>query len=171
MADTTRTPSRLWKLMTPEQRHRAASALWGTDDATSDQMQAALLIAKKMKFRPKTVMGLDDQHKARYLASVPDPPEDLAARLLVVYHLAEQRPMMGAFLDTLGVAHENGLIREDAATPDPAKMAAAAAAIAREYPAPDVALYLNTLLWQDPAAWGSIQSVPEVIGRTVTEKE
>jgi hypothetical protein len=78
---------------------------------------------------------------------------------------------MGAFLDTLGVAHENGLIREDAATPDPAKMAAAAAAIAREYPAPDVALYLNTLLWQDPAAWGSIQSVPEVIGRTVTEKE
>ncbi|HZN50215.1 MAG TPA: hypothetical protein VFD81_06255 [Methylomirabilota bacterium] len=157
--------------MTPEQRHRAASALWGTDEATSDQMQAALLIAKKMKFRPKTVMGLDDQHKARYLASVPDPPEDLAARLLVVYHLAEQRPMMGAFLDALGVAHENGLIREDAATPDPAKMAAAAAAIAREYPAPDVALYLNTLLWQDPAAWGSIRSVPEVIGRTVTEKE
>jgi hypothetical protein len=171
MADMTRTPSRLWKLMTPEQRHRAASALWGADEATSDQMQAALLIAKTMKFRPKTVMGLDDQHKARYLAGVPDPPEDLAARLLVVYHLAEQRPMMSAFLDALGVAHENGLIREDAARPDPAKMAAAAAAIAREYPAPDVALYLNTLLWQDPAAWGSLQGVPEVIGRTVTEKE
>ena len=145
--------------MTPEQRHRAASALWGEDEATSDQMQAALLIAKKMKFRPKTVMGLDDQHKARYLASVPDPPEDLAARLLVVYHLAAQRPMMGAFLDALGIAHENGLIRGDAGTPDPAKMAAAAAAIAREYPAPDVALYLNTLLWQDPAAWGALQGV------------
>ena len=91
MTDTTRTPSRLWKLMTPEQRHRAASALWGEDEATNDQMQAALLIAKKMKFRPKTVMGLDDERKARYLASVPDPPEDLAARLLVVYHLAVRR--------------------------------------------------------------------------------
>jgi hypothetical protein len=145
--------------MTPEQRNRAAFALWGEAEAISDQMQAALLIAKKMKFRPKTVMGLDDQHKARYLASVPDPPEDLAARLLVVYHLAEQRPMMGAFLDALGIAHENGLIREGAGTPDPAKMATAAAVIAREYPAPDVALYLNTLLWQDPAAWGALQGV------------
>jgi len=102
---------------------------------------------------------------------VPDPPEDLAARLLIVYHLAEQRPMMGAFLDALGIAHENGLIREDAGTPDPSKLAAAAAAIAREYPAHHVALYLNTLLWQDPAAWGSLQGVPEVIGRAVTEKE
>ena len=157
--------------MTPEQRNRAASALWGEDEATSDQMQAALLIARKMKFRPKTVMGLDDEHKARYLASVPDPPEDLAARLLIVYHLAEQRPMMGAFLDALGIAHENGLIREDAGTPDPSKLAAAAAAIAREYPAHHVALYLNTLLWQDPAAWGALQGVPEVIGRAVTEKE
>jgi hypothetical protein len=42
-------------------------------------------------------------------------------------------------------------------------MAAAAAAIAREYPAHDVALYLNTLLRQDPAAWRSLQVVPEVI--------
>jgi len=51
--------------MTPEQRNRAASALWGENEATSDQMQAALLIARKMKFRPKTMMGLDDEHKAR----------------------------------------------------------------------------------------------------------
>ena len=95
-------------------------------------MQAALLIAKKMKFRPKTVMGLDDEHKARYLASVPDPPEDLAARLLMrVSPSREQRPMMGAFLDALGIAHRERSDPGDAGTPDPAKMAAAAAAIAR----------------------------------------
>jgi len=41
--------------------------------------------------------------------------------------------MMGAFLDALGITHENGLIQEDAIAPDPAKMAAAA--IARDYPA------------------------------------
>jgi len=163
MTDTTLTPSRLWKLMTPEQRRRAASALWGGDEATNDQMQAALLIAKQMKFRPKTVMGLDDDRKARYLASMPELPEELAARILVVYHLAEQRPMMGAFLDALGITHDNGLIQEDAVTPDPVKMAAAAAAIARAYPAPDVALYLNTLLWQDPASWGPLHGLPEVI--------
>jgi hypothetical protein len=53
------------------------------------------------------------------------------------------------------------LIEEDAPTPDPAKIAAAAAAIARKYPAHDVSLYLNTLLWQDPV-WEPLQGVPEV---------
>ena len=36
----------------------------------------------------------------------------MAGRALILYHLAEQRPMMGAFLDALGIAHENGLIRK-----------------------------------------------------------
>jgi hypothetical protein len=162
MTDTTPTPSRLWKRMTAEQRLRAAQALWHDNDATNDQMQAALLIAKQKKFRPKTVIGLDEDRKARHLAGVSDLPEELAARMLVFYHLAEQRPMMGAFLDAVGIAHENGLIQEDAVTPDPAKIAAAAAAIARAYPADDVSLYLNTLLWQDPASWGVLHAVPEV---------
>jgi hypothetical protein len=156
------TPSRLWKQMTAEQRLRAASALWRDDQATNDQMHAALLIAKQLNFRPKTVAGLDDDRKARYLASVPDLPEDIAARMLVLYHVAEQRPMMGAFLDAVGIPHENGLIEDDTVAPDPAKIAAAAAAIAKEYPAHDVSLYLNTLLWQDPAAWGRLDGMPEV---------
>jgi len=92
--------------MTAEQRLRAASALWRDDQAANDQMHAALLIAKQLNFRPKTVAGLDDDRKARYLASVPDLPEDIAARMLVLYHVAEQRPMMGAFLDAVGIAHE-----------------------------------------------------------------
>jgi hypothetical protein len=162
MTDSSVTPSRLWKRMTGEQRLRAAAALWRDAEATSDQMQAALLIAKQMKFRPKTVIGLDPDRKARYLAVVSDLPEALAAQILVVYHLAEQRPMMGAFLDALGIAHANGLIQEEGARPDPEKTAAAAAAIARAYPAHDVSLYLNTLLWQDPTAWGSLHEVPEV---------
>jgi len=163
MTDTTLTPSRLWKHMTLDQRTRAARAFWADPDATDDQVQAAFLIAQQKKFRPKTVIGLDVDRKAKHLATLGSMPEQIAARALVVYHLAEQRPMMGAFLDALGIAHENGLIREDAGTPDPAKMAAAAAAIAREYPAHDVALYLNTLLWQDPGAWGPLQAVPEVV--------
>jgi hypothetical protein len=162
MTDTTLSPSRLWKWMTAEQRLRAASALWRDHDAASDQMQAALLIAKQKNFRAKTVLGLDDDRKARYLASVADLPEALASRLLVVYHLAEQRPMMAAFLDVLGIAHDDGLIQDDAVTPDPSKMASAAAAIAKEYPAHDVSLYLNTLLCQDPGSWGALRGAPEL---------
>src|SRR5262245_33498665 len=89
--EMTPTPTRLWKQMPSEQRHRAASALWAADDATSEQAQALQLIAKQMNFRLKTVGGLDTDRKARYLASLPEPPEELAARMLVLYHLAEQR--------------------------------------------------------------------------------
>jgi hypothetical protein len=155
------TPSRVWKQMTAEERRRAATALWKSDEANTDQKQAALLVAKQMKLRPKTALGFEADRKARYLASVPELPDDLAARILVAYHLADQRPMMGTFLDALGIAHDDGVIHEDAVTPDPAKLTAAVAAIAASYPARDVALYLATLLWQDPAAWGPLESMPE----------
>ena len=164
MTDATLTPSRLWKAMSPEQRRRAASCLWREAEATADQTQAALLVAKQMKFRPKTVMGLDDDRKARYLAGTLEVPDELAARILVVYHLAEQRPMMGAFLDALGIAHENGLIQEEEVKPAAEKIAPAAARIAEQYPAEDVNIYLNTLLCQDPATWGALKDVLQTQG-------
>jgi hypothetical protein len=156
------TPSRLWKQMTAEQRRQAAAALWGADEATNERAQAAALIAKQMKFRPKSVNALDADRKARYLASVPDVPDELAARILIVYHLAAQRPMMGAFLDALGIAHDNGLIGDNATAPDAGKIPAAAAAIGKQFPPVDVFVYLNTLVWQDPGAWGALEHVPEV---------
>ena len=83
----------------------------------------------------------------------------MAARALVVYHLAEQRPMMGAFLDALGIAHENGVIQEDDVKPDAEKIGPASDQIAKDFPAADVSLYLNTLLCQDPGTWGGLQDV------------
>jgi hypothetical protein len=156
MADATLTPSRLWKMMTSEQRQRAAHAFWSDQDATDDQLQAALLIAQQKKFRPKTVVALDIDRKVRHLASLLSLPDQLAARTLIVYHLAEQRPMMGAFLDALGIAHENGLIEDDAVKPEPEKLGSAVATLAAGYPADDVRLYLNTLLCQDPETWGGL---------------
>src|SRR5881398_3224402 len=134
MTDHALTPSRLWKRMTPDQRQQAALAFWRDESTTDDQLQAVLLISQQKKFRPKTVVALDEDRKARHLATLPTLPDTLAARALVVYHLAEQRPMMGAFLDALGIAHENGLIQEDNVAPDPSKIATAAAAIREQYP-------------------------------------
>ena len=108
------------------------------------------------------VLGLDDERRAKHLASLVALPEALAARALVVYHLAEQREMMGVFLDALGLKHDNGLIKEDEAKPDPAKMDAAVAAITAKYPAEDVSLYLATLVCQDPETWGTLSSSPQV---------
>jgi hypothetical protein len=156
MTETTLTPSRLWKQLTLEQRTRAARAFWEDPDAADDQLQAALLIAQQKKFRPKTIAGLDIDRKARHLATLGTVPDQIAARTLVLYHLAAQRPMMSAFLDALGVAHENGLIQEDSVKPDAAKMGAAAAELVRQFPPDDVRLYLTTLLCQDPETWGAL---------------
>src|SRR5438552_1675313 len=159
MSETTLTPSRLWKHMSLDQRTRIARAFWADTEATDDQVQAALLIAQQKKFRPKTVVGLDVERKAKHLASIVSLPETLAARALVVYHLADQRPMMGAFLDALGIAHENGVIKDDSAKPEASQIAAAAAQIAKQFPAEDVRLYLTTLLCQDPETWGALRDV------------
>jgi hypothetical protein len=161
MAESKLTPARLWKRLTGEQRLRAARALWDDADARAEQAQAAGLIAQQLKFRPKTVAVLDKDKKARYLANVANVPDELAEKLLVVYHLAEQRPMMSAFLDAIGIAHEDGLIKDDAGSPDRARVAGAATAIATSYPAEDVAVYLNTLLCQDAETWGMLADLPE----------
>jgi len=153
------TPSRLWKKMTLEQRQRAARAFWEDDDAVNDQMQAALLIAQQKKFRPKTIVSLDVDRKARHLASLATLPDAIAGRALIVYHLAEQRPMMSAFLDALGITHEDGLIQQDEVKPDRSKIPAAAAEIEKSYPQEDVRLYLSTLLSQDPETWGALDDV------------
>jgi hypothetical protein len=156
MTETTLTPSRLWKQLTLDQRQRAARAFWEDPEATDDQVQAALLIAQQKKFRPKTVIGLDVDRKAKHLATLGSMPDQIAARALIIYHLTEQRPMMGAFLDALGIAHENGLIQEDSVKPDAAKIGPAVEQLSAQFPAEDVRIYLNTLLSQDPETWGAL---------------
>jgi hypothetical protein len=149
--------------MTSDQRLRAARAFWTDEQATDDQLQAVLLIAQQKKFRPKSVLALDVERRAKHFGSIVALPDALAARALVIYHLADQREMMGAFLDALGLKHENGLIEDDSVKPDAGKIAPAVAAIAEKYPADDVSLYLTTLVCQDPETWGRLGELPQVM--------
>jgi hypothetical protein len=157
-------PSQLWKQLSAERKAQAADAFWRDENAAMEQAEAVATIAQRLKFRPKSAMALPAEKKTRYLLSMPAVPEVVAARLLVVYHLEHQRAMMGAFLDALGIKHENGLIVvEGIDPPDAGALKAAAATLARSYPAEDVSLYLSTLLWQDPDTWGGLFKAPEVL--------
>jgi len=147
--------------MTSAKRLEVARAFWLDEEASNDQLQAVLYISQQKKFRPKTVVGLDEERKARHLASLATLPDSIVARALVAYHLADQRPMMGAFLDALGIAHENGLIQDEGVAPDPAKVGPAVSKLAQEFPEENVSLYLNTLLCQDPGTWGLLADVPQ----------
>jgi hypothetical protein len=155
-------PSQLWKQLTSERKRNAADAFWHDENAGNEQAEAVAMIAQRIKFRLKSVIAMPIEKKSQYLISMPAVSEMLAARLLVAYHLAHQRPMMGAFLDALGVAHEDGIISdEEMKAPSADALKKAAAAIAASYPPDDVALYLLTLTWQDPDTWGGLSNLPE----------
>ena len=148
--------------MSAERRMQAAEAFWRDANGGNEQAEAVATIAMRLKFRPRSVLTLSVERKARYLVGLPAVSELVAARLLVAYHIQHQRPMMAAFLDALGIAHEDGLIDdEQVQSPGEEKLRAAAARLAASFPAEDVALYLSTLTWQDPEAWGPLADVPE----------
>lgn len=155
-------PTRIWKRMTAERRLQAAATFWGDEQSTEQQVEAVAALASHMKFRAKSVITLPLERKAKYLAGFPGISDSIAARALVSYHLEHQRPMMAAFLDALGIAHEDGLISDETlAAPDAERVRAAAAELAGKYPADDVSLYLSTLVSQDPETWSALAALPQ----------
>jgi len=156
-------PSQLWKQLPADRKLLAADAFWRDENAGMEHAEAVATIAQRIKFRTKSVVTMARDKKARQLAALPAVSELVAARLLVAYHLDQQRPMMGSFLDALGIKHENGLIEDDALpAPPPEKLQEATKTLAAAYPPQDVALYLTTLVWQDPETWGALTETPEL---------
>jgi hypothetical protein len=155
-------PSILWKHLSVDRRRQAAEAFWSDTAVTAEHAEAIGAIAKHLKFRPKSVAVLPPSRKAQYLLSLPVLSESLALRLLIYYHIGHQRPMMAAFLDVLGIKHDNGLISDETVVPPEAdKIRAAVQNIAESFPATDVALYLSTLSWQDSETWAILPTLPE----------
>jgi hypothetical protein len=149
--------SHIWKQLPEAEKLRAAEAFWREPDGQAQQIEALALLAQRLKARPRYVQGLSIEKRARHLAHFPGMPEMLAARLLVSYHLMHQRPMMAAFLDAIGLAHDNGLITADAPEPPSAeKIAEGVKALATAYPPDAVKLYFSTLVAQDPDTWKAL---------------
>jgi len=155
-------PSKLWRKMPLEHRIDAASLFWDDEHSAEQQVEAVSAIASHMKFRPKSVIQLTPDRRAKYLAQLPTISDTIAARALVNYHLERQRPMMSAFLDLLGIAHENGLITEEnVAKPDAAKVQQAAKELSAKFPPDEVSLYLSTLVSQDPETWDALIEITQ----------
>ena len=163
-------PSQLWKQLNADKKRQAADAFWHDEHAANEQAEAVNLIAQRIKFRLKSVIAMPVEKKTQYLLSMPAVSEMLAARMLVAYHLQHQRAMMGAFLDALGIRHEEGIIAEEEVAPPTADaLKQAARTLASSYPADDVSLYLSTLVWQDPDTWGPLGDLPETKPRKTTK--
>ena len=153
-------PSALWKRLPADKRVVAADAFWrDTDspDIAAQHVEALGMLARKLNFRAKSVQALSPDRRAKYLAQLVDVSDAIATRALIAYHFAHQRPLMAAFLDALGISHEDGLITADElAPPEGDRVASAAAAVKDRFPAEDVDLYLRTLSTLDGDTWGQI---------------
>jgi hypothetical protein len=169
------TCQRLWKSLTPDERLSAATHFW--KEPSGEVVGTALgALVKARHLRPQAARALPQDAQARILATVLEPGEGLAAALLVALHLGERRPLLSAFLDALGLPHENGVLKDEADAQEPGeekrmgeekkmgeeKMRAAVKAL-DGFPTHEVATYLNTLWLQDPQRWGVLEKVAEAV--------
>ena len=58
----------MWRLMPNDLKVAAGGAFWADEQAALEQAEAVALIARQIKFRPKSVLSLTHDKKARHLA-------------------------------------------------------------------------------------------------------
>lgn len=158
------TAVRLWKRLTAEERQAAADAFWA--EPAQEAIAGALgAIIKARRLRPQVARSLPAEARARMLANIMDPGEPAAAALLVSLHLSQRRALLKCFLDALGLAHEDGVLKDDeeaASAPAPlteAQLEQGLTALRGAHDAHQIEVYLNTLWLQDPERWAGLEAL------------
>jgi hypothetical protein len=159
-APNTATIRKLWKALTPDERAQGIEAALADDENGWVKTTTRGAVAGALKFRPQTVATWSRTKLVSEAARLPLDDMQLLSAYLIDLHLGHRRPMMAAFLDTLGIPNEDGRIDSDTTQvpeQDAARIAAAADAIAGSYPVDDVATYFLTLLLQDAPTWAGVR--------------
>lgn len=121
--------------------------------------QTRTAVAGAIKFRPQTLMTWPRTKLVSEAARLPLDDAPLLSAYIVDLHLGHRRPMMGAFLDALGIANEDGRIdseKVEVPVQDAATVKVAADALVAKFPRDEVVTYFLTLLLQDAAVWTSL---------------
>ena len=151
-------PAKLWRSMPTDSATAAATAFWTDENAALEQAEAIALIARQIKFRPRSVQALPIDKRAKYLAGLAAgvrpagraPAGGLSPRVPAAddgrvprrpRHRARRRADRG---------------RHARRRPTPEALTPAADTLAAAYPKADVGRYFWTLLWQDPDTWGAL---------------
>ncbi len=153
------TSNRLWKTLSPEEKTLAADELV-KDQSPMIRASVTAVVADVRKMRPVAVRKLPLEAQARIIATVRDPGEILASSLLVALHLGPRKPMLITFLDALGLAHEDGVLKDETTEPVSLEDLKKGCAAVESEPPSAVRVYLNTLWLQDPERWAHARDVP-----------
>jgi hypothetical protein len=152
------TSNRLWKTLSPEEKNLAAAEMV-KDPTPLIRASVIAVVADARKMRPIAARKLPPEVQAKIVATVRDPGEVLASSLLVALHLGPRKPMLVAFLDALGLPHEDGVLKDDSTTPVSLEDLKKACAALSSEPPSAVRIYLNTLWLQDPDRWAHAPAV------------
>jgi hypothetical protein len=155
-----RGPYAVWDLMDDDEKKAAAVAFWnGADRESRSALEMAL--AADLKFRQQSVRALSAEKVAGRLVRLAENlPETVLFQYLFHLHMAGRRPLMGGFLDAIGLPHDDGALDlpEDFDGPDAAKVEKAA----RELAAAEghqALVYLATLMVADAEFWSGLEPV------------
>lgn len=153
------TVRKLWKALTVAERTDALKAAFAADEQGAIILRGVQALVKAKKYRPQTVAAMNATKIAGELAPVPLDDTTLIDAALIDFHFAQRRPMMGAFLDALGIPHEEGRLPEDTSSLSPTEesLRTAADTLIASHPVDDVYVYFLTLSLQDPATWGALK--------------
>lgn len=155
-----RGPYAVWDLMTEDEQKAAAVAFWNSADRES-RAALEIALAKDLKFRQQSVRQLPAERVAGRLVRLADSlPETVLFQYLFHLHMAERRPLMGGFLDAVGLPHEDGALDlpEDFEGPDAAKVEKAAHDLAAS-DGHEALVYLGTLAVADGEFWEALEPV------------
>lgn len=84
--------------------------------------------------------------------------EEAAANLLRGWLLKAHVDMLSEFLDTLGIAHEKGVVADFPKTVEDARLQEAVEKLLAKYPAEKVIVYLNTVKATGGAEWENLET-------------
>ena len=152
-------PARLWPCLDPEIRTLAARSLYdGSGENAEGRREADAAIARALRFRPTAVRRLPIEKRVAHLVRAVKLGDSLTSTLLLAFHLEHRRPLLVAFLEALGIPHQDGIIAEDhdLQPPEPEALGKAAAVLFERFPAHQVEVYLASLLAMDRVVWGGL---------------
>lgn len=152
------TSNKLWKSLSSEDKNLAAAELV-KDESPLIRASVTSVVAEARKMRPIAARKLPKDAQARIIASVRDPGEMLASSLLVALHLGPRKPMLIAFLDALGLPHEDGVLKDESTEPIALDALNKACEALSNEPTTAVRTYINTLWLQDPDRWANAKNV------------
>lgn len=151
----------LWAALTPDLRRHALALSFGEDRSVRTTLVGLLRKTPRYRsFRPTSFSSWTAEQFADALKAPGTLTPEVMQAALIALHVEDRRPMLGAFLDAVGVPHTDGVIADlpDALAVDQATLFRAADDLAARFPREEVLLYFLTLVVLEPQFWGGLKA-------------